>query len=424
MSSTKMPKPTVADLKRFEPRAQQHYIDAILEGWPQIEAAGIAESRLRFCHFIGQSAHETGGFTIVREQCTWRAERMCEIWPKRFKMTDPIFRARYAMAKGDDAALAEMAYGYKVRPDLGNNEDGDGWNYRGGGFSQITGRDQYRRAGEAIGVDLETSPDLIENPHHSLAAYIWLWTSFKGNALADGNNLVAIGKAINCGSPHSGKKLIGEEDRKRRFYRAWAIWGAAALPSSTDVDIGSSGTEVQAVQLRLRDLGYAIGRADGAFGPETGRGIAAFKADWQREYPDRPIDPGTKVGVATRAALADASPIERPEREAMTVADLEEAGSTEVAAGKKAQKVGVGLAGVGAASGAVTNGMEEGIKESVSWLPAYQSVIAPAVDAAKWAATNALWLVPLLVGIWLVYGGHRVVLARLQAARSGRNLWR
>jgi len=416
---------TEADLRRYCPGADQHYVAALLGGQQALQAAGITDNPLRWSHFVAQCAHETGGLRIVREHTTWSRDRMCAIWPNRFKTTDPIFLAKYAMCSGDDRdmRLAELAYG--GRRDIGNTEEGDGWAYRGGGFLQSTGRDCYREAGQAIGVDLEGEPDLIERPEVSLQVAIWYWSRAKLNDYADNNHLHSVSAAINCGNPHSSKRIVGEKEREKWFDRAWAIWGVGAeIPHPTDgLCLGARGPAVTAMQERLRELGYAPGNPDGIYGRETKRAVAAFKADWLHDHDDD-LEPGDVIGPKTRAALASAEPIDRAERGEMTVADLHEAGSTEVAAGKKLQVGGYALTGMGMAAGAVQTGQDEQVRQALSWAPQYQAIISPCLDAVKWAVHNALWVVALVAGVWLYMGGWRVVQARLKAARSGRNLWR
>lgn len=414
---------TREDMRRFAPRADRYYVDAVMGGMGDIVAAGV-DTPLRWSHFIAQWAHETGGFTIVREHCTWSAQRMCVLWPHRFKMDDKAFRARYLLARGDEEALAELAYGHRARPDLGNTEEGDGYNYRGGSFCQGTGRAWYREAGEAIGVDLEGSPDLIENPTVGLKATLWMWGVKKLNTYADQNNARAVGNGINRGNPLSSKEPIGLKDRVEWFDKAWSIWGAGrSIETTTDLDLGSYGTEVQAVQLRLRELLYQVGSPDKAFGPETGRAIAAFKADWAREH-GTPLEPGTRVGPLTRAALAEADPIERPERAETTEKDLLEAGSTEMKAGQSMQHVGLLTAAAGGVAGAEKVGFFDWAGQMTSGLPLMQSTMSPVLETVRWGREHLLWVVLLLFGLAVYHRGWLVKQARLAAHRLGMNLGR
>jgi hypothetical protein len=54
--------------------------------------------------------------------------------------------------------------GTRIGDELGNTEAGDGFLYRGRGYVQITGRDNYTHIGALLGVDLVNSPDLALDP--------------------------------------------------------------------------------------------------------------------------------------------------------------------------------------------------------------------------------------------------------------------
>lgn len=411
---------TAADLRRLTPAADQAYIDALVEGWDALQAAQI-NTPIRRCHFLAQAMHETGDFTIIREKCTWSASRMCELWPKHFSKKDPIFLARVTAARGDEETLAEMAYG--GRADLGNEHDGDGYVYRGGGIFQGTGRSWYRETGQAIGVDLEGNPQQIEDPRISLKAAIWYWKRYQLNRFADRNYIRAIGNQINRGHPFSRYEPIGAAARKKCFDRAWALFGDGALPSPHDLALGAYGDDVEAVQNQLRDLGYAPGRPDCCFGEETARAMAAFKADWKRKT-GQTLEADELVGPLTRAALATADPVQRPERAVMSLAELKADGSTEVQHGMNLQKVGTGLFLAGSAGGAANTAPTTFLTDNLGWVPSAHQFLIPVLEGLKWFAANMLWIVPVVGGLWIYLKGGAWLKARLAAARKGLNLSR
>ena len=75
---------------------------------------------------------------------------------------------------------------YENRNDLGNTQPGDGRKYRGRGFIQITGRANYKQAGDALGLDLVNSPELAAFPVNAAKIAVWYWTSKDLNTFADG----------------------------------------------------------------------------------------------------------------------------------------------------------------------------------------------------------------------------------------------
>ncbi|MFV0922723.1 glycoside hydrolase family 19 protein [Sphingomonas parapaucimobilis] len=154
----------------------------LAEGIGALEGAVILDSGLRLAHFVAQGGHETLGFT-----------RMVEIW-------------------GPTAAQGR----YEGLADLGNIRAGDGYRYRGRGVLQITGRDNYRRFGQLIGVDIESQPDRAAEPAIAMAVACAYWTSRRINAAADRDDVEAVTRLINGG-------LNGIGDRRQRLARAKAI---------------------------------------------------------------------------------------------------------------------------------------------------------------------------------------------------------
>ena len=411
---------TRADMLRFAPHALTGYVDALVGGWNRISAAGIT-TPLRWAHFVAQIAHETGGFRIVRENCRWTPQQMKALWPARFPLgsADP----RIVLAKGDERKLANLAYA--ARNDIGNLGGDDGWRYRGASFLQLTGRASYRECGAAIGIDLERNPELIEEqPEIGLAAALWVWGRHPCNSFADHNYGRAIGNAINRGNPYAKADPIGYAARQQWLERAWAAWGAGPLPQEQALCLGASGPKVAELQVKLRARGYGLGSADGVMGPATARAVAGFKLDARRAGVHQ-LEPEEAVGPLTLAALDAAPPAPlSPERTGATVATLEEAGSTEIKAGKAAKVTGQTLLWGGAAAGAGALGLLDQVNSALSSINVLHMTMVPAIDAIKWGAQHFLWVGGIAGGIWVWAKGADVIMARLQAYRSGANLGR
>jgi putative chitinase len=114
------------------------------------------------------------------------------------------FLAQLAWESGECRWLEEKAPGdaYEGRRDLGNTQQGDGRKYKGRGLIQLTGRRNYRAAGEALGIELEVHPEEAAKPSIAALVAAWYWRTRGCNELADGYRFTAITKAINGGYTH------------------------------------------------------------------------------------------------------------------------------------------------------------------------------------------------------------------------------
>lgn len=106
------------------------------------------------------------------------------------------------------------------RSDLGNTEKGDGPRFRGRGWSQLTGRSNYRDAGAAIGLDLTAHPEAAEDPEVSGAIAAWFWRS-KACAAESDKGIEYLRRRWNNG-------LNGIDEVKRYYFRALEVLGRRA----------------------------------------------------------------------------------------------------------------------------------------------------------------------------------------------------
>jgi putative chitinase len=131
------------------------------------------------------------------------------------------FLAQVAEETGELRFLRELASGDGYDGRLGNTQPGDGRRYKGGGPLQLTGRSNYRAAGEALGVPLEDSPELIEDPAIGFQAAAWYWANRGLNEVADAGPEAfdEVTRRINGG-------LNGKAARDTYYERARAVLGA------------------------------------------------------------------------------------------------------------------------------------------------------------------------------------------------------
>lgn len=93
---------------------------------------------------------------------------------------------------------------------LGNTKPGDGARYKGRGYIQLTGKYNYKKAGEALGLDLIKNPELVEKPEVAAKVAVWFWKNRVQPKVDDFYNTKEVTKPINSG-------LKGLEDRKEKF---------------------------------------------------------------------------------------------------------------------------------------------------------------------------------------------------------------
>ena len=106
--------------------------------------------------------------------------------------------------------------GYEGRADLGNTVKGDGSKYRGRGLIQITGRANYAACGEALGLDLLSKPELLEQPQYAAMSAAWFWSTRGLNTLADQGEFMKITRRINGG-------VNGLADRQALYDKALKV---------------------------------------------------------------------------------------------------------------------------------------------------------------------------------------------------------
>lgn len=165
---------------------------------------GITNDR-RVKMFLAQCAHESAGFERLVENLRYSASALLRTWPARFSVADAT-----AMAY-NELRIAERAYGGR----MGNAPEGagDGYRYRGRGLIQVTGKANYRACGDALGLDLLATPELLEEPEHAAISAAWYWSSRGCNELADADDYAGITRAINGG-------MHGHPDRVAWLERA------------------------------------------------------------------------------------------------------------------------------------------------------------------------------------------------------------
>lgn len=111
-------------------------------------------NHLRLSHFLSQCAHESGNFKFLIENLNYSADGLLKIFPKYFK--DKATADAYARKPEKIGSRV-----YANRMGNGDEASGDGFKFRGRGYIQLTGKDNYKQFGAFVGEDLVANPDLV-----------------------------------------------------------------------------------------------------------------------------------------------------------------------------------------------------------------------------------------------------------------------
>ncbi len=302
---------TAETIRRIAPRAREDYVSALVNGGDVLEHYGI-NTPMRLAKFMANVCAETGGLTIVRENGNYSAERIRQVWPTR---PEAVKFAR------NPRGLFNAVYGARMGNQRNGTADDDGWNYRGGGFLQSTGRDNYETIGKAIGIPLGEHPELIEDATVSLKAAAHEFAPLVKYCDKGESGFRAVCNGINRGNPLSSLDPIGWVDRQHWLKKCLDVIGASG-PAEDVLEVGDSGAMVKAIQERLVALRYPVGKVDGVFGSRTRAQVLAFQAE-------NGLETDGRIGPQTRMALnsESAKPMPLGERATENKADLKAAGS-------------------------------------------------------------------------------------------------
>lgn len=170
-----------------------------------IEKFGI-DGPLRLSHFLSQCAHESGNFKFVKENLNYSADGLRKIFPKYF----PTIEVANKYARQPEK-ISNKVYGGR----MGNGDEasGDGFKFRGRGYIQLTGKDNYAAFDKFVDDDIMANPDLVATKYPLTSAAFF----FHKNKLWDvcdkghGDDVVlAVTKRVNGGTH-------GLTDRQEKF---------------------------------------------------------------------------------------------------------------------------------------------------------------------------------------------------------------
>jgi putative chitinase len=187
-----------------------------LDGWHEALSNVLPEYEIntaeRVAAFIAQCTHESGGFKRLKENLNYRWESLRKVFPKYFT-TDELAK-EYAHKQEQ---IANRVYGGRMGN--GDESSGDGFRYCGRGLIQLTGKNNYTKFAESIGMAVEEVPALLETFEGAVKSACWFWRSNNLNQYADTGDILTMTKRINGGT-------IGLEDRIKHYNHALEVFSS------------------------------------------------------------------------------------------------------------------------------------------------------------------------------------------------------
>jgi len=188
-----------------------HIPDAVISQIPDAAKKFNITNPLRLAHFLAQCGHESAGFKAIQENLNYSADGLKKIFPKYFPGN---------LAEGyakNPEKIASKVYGSR----MGNGDETtkEGFKFRGRGYIQLTGKENYTKFGKFIGEDTVSNPDLVATKY-PLASAAFFFDSNKLWAICDKGvddaTVTAVTKRVNGGT-------IGLPDRIKHFKEYFAL---------------------------------------------------------------------------------------------------------------------------------------------------------------------------------------------------------
>ena len=172
---------------------------------------------IQLAHFLGQCEHETGGFTLFTENLNYSSQSLRNTFGRYYP--DPLLATQHHRKP---QLIANHVYGGR----MGNNQPNDGWNFRGRGAVQLTGRNNYTAF-----LEWKKDPSILLMPDQVATVYafdsaIWFFETnrvWRHTVDVSDKSILAVSRAINLGNALSTVTPNGLQDRinKTRKYQAF-----------------------------------------------------------------------------------------------------------------------------------------------------------------------------------------------------------
>ncbi|HEX7193017.1 MAG TPA: glycoside hydrolase family 19 protein [Thermoanaerobaculia bacterium] len=219
---------TKEQLLSLAPGARAEYLQAFENAGTVFAKYNINDNALRLAHFMAQVLHESGGFKIMYESLNYTPQALISLFSRaRISIDDANKYGRTAEHPANERMIGNTIYGgpWGLK-NLGNTQPDDGYNFRGTGLLQVTGRGSRTEIGTKLGVDLLNNPANAADPKYLLSIACEEWKEKGCNPFADKDDILTITKKINGGTN-------GLASRKDWLTKTKAVWPPA--PSASEI---------------------------------------------------------------------------------------------------------------------------------------------------------------------------------------------
>lgn len=185
---------TGAILKKICPKTKQSILDSYVDAINDVvDYYEISNTKQRLACYLAQIIHESGGFNLVVENLNYSAEGLMTVFKKYFPT---IEMAREYARKPEK--IANLVYANRMSN--GPESSGDGWKFRGRGLIQLTGRHNYTKFANGLGISLDECVAYMETPEGAVSSSGWFWDNNDLNSYCDNNDFIGLTKRINGGT--------------------------------------------------------------------------------------------------------------------------------------------------------------------------------------------------------------------------------
>ena len=203
---------TLEHLKQLLPKNPhiEHWHEALAQLLPEYEI----NTPQRLAAFMAQCAHESGGFTAIKENLNYRPASLVSLFKKYFDLPTAT---HYCSLPNKQEAIANRIYANRMGN--GPEESGDGFRYCGRGLIQLTGKSNYQAFADSLQITPEEASEYLATFEGAAQSACWFWEANNLNQWADKGDILTLTKRINGGT-------IGLEDRIKHYNHALHVLDA------------------------------------------------------------------------------------------------------------------------------------------------------------------------------------------------------